>query len=273
MVFGDLFTKNYTKRAMMDILLTNDDSHTSPLFRFAIDILKPLGHVTIVVPKEEQSWTGKSMSRFKSLILDEILLQDETAYCLDGTPADCTNVGVYHACEHRPDLVVSGINIGVNAGLSFFFSSGTIGACLEANIAGIPAVALSQKLEREVFREWVERRQMPEDAVARLREQTVTLLDGVFHKLLAREDFFSQPVTWNVNLPYTAATDWEIVPTVLGHTMYGSCFHKVGDQFRHGLGMPDPDSRDNADDEIIQRGHVSVTCIDMRTFAQTAVPL
>ncbi|WP_089934997.1 5'/3'-nucleotidase SurE [Candidatus Entotheonella palauensis] len=257
----------------MNILLTNDDSHASPLFRFAIDILKPLGQVTIVVPKEEQSWTGKSMSRFKPLIIDEIRLQDDTAYCLDGTPADCANVGVYHTCEQRPDLVVSGINIGLNTGLSFFFSSGTIGACLEANIAGIPAIALSQSLERGVFQNWTENRQMPEDTVARLREQTTELLDHVFEKLFAREDFFSQPVTWNVNLPYTPAPDWEIVPTVLGQTMYGSCFNKVGDQFRHGLGLTDPDSRENADGEVLRQGHVSVTCIDMRTFAQTTMPL
>jgi 5'-nucleotidase len=257
----------------MDILLTNDDSHASPLFRFAIDILKSLGQVTMVVPKEEQSWTGKSMSRFKPLILDEIRLQDDIAYCLDGTPADCANVGVYHTCARRPDLLVSGINIGVNTGLSFFLSSGTIGACLEANIAGVPAIALSQCLQRDVFTAWAERRQMPEETVIRLREQTVMLLDGVFQKLFAREDFFSQPVTWNVNLPDTAAPDWQIVPTVLGHTMYGSCFNKVGDQFRHGLGLPDPDSRENADAEVLRQGHVSVTCIDIRTFAQTEMPL
>jgi 5'-nucleotidase len=257
----------------MDILLTNDDSHASPLFRFAIDILKLLGQVTMVVPKEEQSWTGKSMSRFKPLILDEIRLQDDIAYCLDGTPADCANVGVYHTCARRPDLLVSGINIGVNTGLSFFLSSGTIGACLEANIAGVPAIALSQCLQRDVFTAWTERRQMPEETVRRLREQTVMLLDGVFQKLFAREDFFSQPVTWNVNLPDTAAPDWQIVPTVLGHTMYGSCFNKVGDQFRHGLGLPAPDARENADAEVLRQGHVSVTCIDIRTFAQTAMPL
>ena len=257
----------------MHILLTNDDSHASPLFRFAIDILKPLGQVTIVVPKEEQSWTGKSMTRFKPLILDEIRLYDDIAYCLDGTPADCANVGVYHTCEPRPDVVVSGINIGVNAGLSFFFSSGTIGACLEANIAGVPAIALSQALDREVFRAWIERRQMPEAEVERLRDQTVRLLDGVFQKLLTRPDFFSQPVTWNVNLPFTAAPHWEIASTVLGHTMYGSCFNKVGDQFRHGLESFEVDARDIADDDVLRRGHVSITCIDMRTFAQTTLPL
>ena len=93
----------------MHILLTNDDSHTSPLFRFAIDILKPLGDVTIVVPQEEQSWTGKSMSRFKPLALSQMKLQDDIAHCVNGTPADCVNLGVHHLCQEPPDLVVSDI--------------------------------------------------------------------------------------------------------------------------------------------------------------------
>src|SRR5262249_10598694 len=131
----------------MHILLTNDDSHISPLFRFAIDLLKTLGTVTIVVPQQEQSWTGKSMSRFKPLTLSQPLLQQDTAFCVDGTPADCVKMGIYHVCDPPPDLVVSGINIGTNTGVGFLLASGTVGACLEANLAGHPAVALSQSLE------------------------------------------------------------------------------------------------------------------------------
>ena len=207
----------------MHILLTNDDSHVSPLFRFAIDILKTLGKVTIVVPNEEQSWTGKSMSRFQPLAPSRLQLQDDVAHSVNGTPADCVNLGIHHLCAEPPDLVVSGINMGVNAGLGFFFASGTIGACLEANIAGIPAVALSQSLERAVFQEWLQFQRMPDDEEVRLRRQTEMLLGRIFQTLMARSDFLHHPVTWNVNLPYTAAPDWRIVPTVLGHSMYGSC--------------------------------------------------
>lgn len=256
----------------MHILLTNDDSHASPLFHFAIDKAKTLGQVTIVVPKEEQSWTGKSMSRFKPLYLDEILLYDDRAYCLDGTPADCINLGIYHLCQPTPDLVISGINMGINAGLGFLFASGTIGACLEANLAGIPAVALSQSLERSVFQDWAQHRRMADTEVARLRQQTTTLLATVFPTLLARDDFLRCPVTWNVNLPYRAAPAWQLVPTVLGHTMYGSCFQKVGDRFQHELGRFQADTRDDADGSVVQRGHVSLTCIDIRQLGQQLVP-
>ena len=66
----------------------------------------------------------------------------------------------YHLFEEKPDMVVSGINMGINMGLGFVLSSGTVGACLEANIAGVPAVALSQELDGQVFVRWLEERKI-----------------------------------------------------------------------------------------------------------------
>ena len=257
----------------MDILLTNDDSHNSPLFRFAIDFVKTLGEVTIVVPKHEQSWTGKSMSRFHPLSVSQMQLQGDTVYCVDGTPADCVNIGVYHLCPKPPDLVVSGINIGVNAGIGYLFSSGTVGACLEANVAGRPAIALSQSLAPPVFQALTHHRHIEADEEARLRTQTVAILERVFQTLLRHDDMFQRPVTWNVNLPYAAAPDWHLVPTVIGHTVYGSCFQPHGEQFRHAGGTSYTDRREHTDGMVVQRGQVSVTCIDMRQLGQTIVPL
>lgn len=252
----------------MDILLTNDDSHTSPLLRFVLEKLTALGHVTIVVPKEEQSWTGKSMTRFRHLYLDTIVLHDGHAYCADGTPADCINLGIYNVMPRRPDLVVSGINIGRNTGLGFALSSGTIGACLEANLAGVPAIALSQDLEYSIFRAWMIERQFPEDEVARLRQQTDTLLERVFQTLFDDGQFWHTPVTWNVNLPFKAAAPWEIVPTFLGNTVYGPCFKQIGDRYQHALDPVTEDGRAHADSTVLRQGHVSVTTIDLTVLGQ-----
>ncbi len=252
----------------MHILLTNDDSHSSPLFHLVIDKLQPLGDLTIVVPKEEQSWTGKSISRFRPLYLDTIVLRDGQAYCVDGTPADCTNLGVHHVLKRKPDLVVSGINIGINAGLGFMLSSGTVGACLEANLAGIPALALSQSLEPWVFRAWNEEHTFPSSEVERLRQQTDTLFAAVWQHLTQRPDFLQRPVTWNVNFPFTAAPDWRLVPAVLGHTFYGSCFKQHGDRFQHELDPLQPDTRAHADGQVIRQGHVSLTCLDIMQLGQ-----
>jgi 5'-nucleotidase len=252
----------------MDILLTNDDSHASPLLQFALAKLRTLGQVTVVVPKEEQSWTGKAISRFRYLYVDEIALHEERAYCVDGTPADCINLGIYHVMAQKPELVVSGINMGRNVGLGYVLSSGTVGACLEANIAGLPAVALSQSLAPDVFRAWVTHRRLPQAEEARLRPQTETLLDNVFQMLFAQEGFWTTPVTWNVNLPDRVASDWRIVRTRLGQTVYGSCFQQVGDRFQHAVHAPLEDTRDQADGEVVRQGHVSLTVIDLRVLGQ-----
>jgi len=251
----------------MEILLTNDDSHRSPLFEFIIEKLDALGCLTVVVPKEEQSWTGKSMTRFKHLYVDEIKLFGRMAYCLDGTPADCINWGIYHLYNGgRPDLVVSGINIGVNTGIGFALSSGTIGACLEANIAAVPGVALSQDFDRHSFRHWLEKRVLPQDVLRRLKRQTALILDCVFEHLRNRQDFLARPVTWNINFPYEARDDWQMIDAYLGHTWYASCFRRAGDRFHHDLDPPREELRLGADGMVVRSGHVSVTEIDIRTL-------
>ncbi|RLG47391.1 MAG: hypothetical protein DRN90_05080 [Thermoproteota archaeon] len=65
------------------------------------------------------------------------------AYSISGTPADCLLVGLFKLVRRKPDIVVSGINIGPNLGLDDFFSSGTVGAALEASIHGIKSVCAS----------------------------------------------------------------------------------------------------------------------------------
>ena len=248
--------------------MTNDDSHDSPLFHFLIEKLKAFGRVAVVVPKTEQSWTGKSMTRFEALTAEDVQIHGHTACCLSGTPADCANFGIYHLFEGKPDLVVSGINIGINTGVAYAMSSGTIGACLEANIAGLPAVALSQELSPDVYVEFTENRQMPADVLARLNGQSDAILDRLFERLLDRADFRTAPVTWSANLPFRARADWAIVPACLGRSFYGSCFQKTGDGYRHRVMAPEEDTREAADSAVLKQGHVSLTRLDIRTFGK-----
>jgi 5'-nucleotidase len=246
----------------MRILLTNDDSHSSPLLRFLVAHLRTLGDLTIVVPMEEQSWTGKAMTRFSPLYVDEIALGDARAFCVDGTPADCVNLAVHHLTPAPPDLVVSGINIGRNTGVGFALSSGTVGACLEANIAGIPGIALSQDLETDVYMHWGLHREFRPEVVEQLSAQTMALLPRITNYLL--DGKCGEPVTWNVNLPSRPAPDCRLVHTFLGHSFYGSCFQKTGDRYHHNLKTYQPDERPQADGVVIRAGHVSVTRLDMR---------
>jgi len=252
----------------MKILLTNDDSHSSPLLTFIIRKLRTLGKLIIVVPKHEQSWKGKSISRFDTLELEKITLDGEPAHTLSGTPADCVNLGVHHLCGGKPDLVVSGINAGINAGMGFLFASGTVGACFEGNIAGIPGVAFSQNFDSETMNRYAAEYALPKETLQRLSDQTLLLLDRVFDKLLADPDFLKHPITWNVNFPFRAVTNCELRIAPVGISTYGSCYELTDLGYVHRLRDVKVDSRPNCDGNVCRLGHVAMTPIDLRLVGQ-----
>lgn len=248
----------------MRILLTNDDSHDSPLFLLAIEILKKLGELEIVVPAEEQSWKGKSMTRFGMLYTDRIDLHGTPAWSVSGTPADCVNLAVYNLLPAPPDIVVSGINIGHNTGLGFFMASGTLGACFEANIAGIPAIALSQGMTREDHRAWYSERSFPAASLALLDEQIRALLPGIWASYVTT---LNEPVTWSFNIPHQCQ-NLNPVETRLGRTFYGQCFSQRGDQYYHDLQPFRIDDHPDTDQAVVFGGSVSATRIDIREIGQ-----
>lgn len=248
------------------ILLTNDDSHDSPLFHMVIDELSKLGELSIAVPATEQSWKGKSMTRYGAVYVDRTEIHGAPAWSVTGTPADCANLAIHSLMDERPDIVVSGINIGKNVGLGFVFASGTVGACLEANISGIPGLALSQELTREDFMHWDEHREFRPQTTAVLEQRVAELVPMVWHEFI--EGHLDETTTWNVNFPYAVAETPDIVRTRLGHTFYGGCFRQRGDQFHFGLSRADVDTAADTDDRTLGDGHVSATLIDIRTLGQ-----
>ena len=258
-----------SKIAQRKILLTNDDSGDSPLLPFVVEVLKERGDLTVVVPKEERSWSSKSITRYGTLHLEPISLDNGNAYSLDGTPSDCANLGIYHLFDDKPDLVVSGINLGLNAGLGAFLASGTVGACLEANIAGLPAVALSQKLSKTLFRDWAKHRRISGGELARFRDQIRSHLKQVFGYLYDVEGFWNRPVMWNVNLPDQPASDCRVILTSLAPKLYGSCFKGEGNRFTHEVDFFLECGQGDTDAEVVKRGHISVTRVDIRELGRS----
>lgn len=252
----------------MKILLTNDDSHRSPLLRWIMRELRTRGDVTVVVPKHEQSWKGKSMTRFGYLHLEEMQIDGHKVYTLDGTPADCINVGIYHVCDPKPDLVVSGINAGQNSGTGFIFSSGTVGAGLEANIAGIPAIALSQMFDTDTMSLYVADYALPEATASRLEQQLDVLLKRLFSAFLSGPEILREPITWNVNFPFDVTEQTEFRLCSVGHTTYGSHYRRDDQRFVHNLLNVTRDGRPECDANVLLAGHVSISPLDMKTFGQ-----
>jgi 5'-nucleotidase len=124
------------------VLLSNDDGHGSPGIRAARAALSAAADVVILAPETEQSASSHALSLHRPLRLRAV---EDSVFALDGTPADCVYVALHagtRVLPRRPDLVVSGINHGMNLGQDAFYS-GTVAAAREGALRGIPAVASS----------------------------------------------------------------------------------------------------------------------------------
>ncbi len=127
----------------MRILISNDDGIFSEGIKALADALSSLGQVIVVAPDREQSASAHSLTLNRPLRIRRVR---DHWYTVDGTPTDCVNLGVQGLLKEKPpDLVVSGINFGVNLGDDVTYS-GTVSAALEANLQGLPAVAFSQEV-------------------------------------------------------------------------------------------------------------------------------
>lgn len=123
----------------MHIMVTNDDGIGAPGIKALAEALTELGQVTVVAPDRERSAAGHSLTLHSPLRVFELR---SGWYAVDGTPTDCVNMGIHSLLETPPDLVVSGINHGGNMGDDITYS-GTVAAAMEANLMGIPALAVS----------------------------------------------------------------------------------------------------------------------------------
>lgn len=127
-------------RDRAQILLTNDDGHDAPGLAALAAALAPLGDIIVVAPDRERSGAGHALT------LGRPLRVRETApgrYRVDGTPTDCVHLGVFNLTGGRvPDLVVSGINRGLNLGDDVTYS-GTVAGALEGTLLQVPSLALS----------------------------------------------------------------------------------------------------------------------------------
>jgi 5'-nucleotidase len=131
------------RKARPSILLTNDDGITSPGLMALYDELSRLGAVTVVAPDAERSAVGHAITTLTPLRVKEFHRGKELiGYAIDGTPADCVKIGVGSIYKERPDIVVSGINLGPNTATNIIYS-GTVSAATEARILGIPSMAVS----------------------------------------------------------------------------------------------------------------------------------
>jgi len=131
------------------VMVTNDDSvQSNGIIRLAREVSKH-ADVVIVAPEQPMSAAALSLTFHKPLRVSRVQRDEFECYAVSGSPGDCVMIGVNKILERRPDLVVSGINIGDNDTFQDILASGTVAAALEAAIADIPAIAYSMIVNEE----------------------------------------------------------------------------------------------------------------------------
>ena len=220
----------------MRILITNDDGlHASQLLPL-IKWCRKLGEVTVAVPKVEQSGKSHGIEIHKPFEAKLVELEPGIkVWAVDSTPADCVRFAVL-GLEQEFDLVISGVNRGLNIGTDMMYS-GTVGAACEAVNLGLKAIALSTPPS--------------------YYDHATDHLDEVFefvrkHDLLALNDIY------NINIP---ANPKEILFTHQGGPYYSDRFPAIGNDMYRPEGYPIwEDSNDNTlDTDATLHGYISVT--------------
>lgn len=261
---------------MSTILLVNDDGARSPFLLPLARALAPLGTVRIAVPLEEKSWTGKAMTRHGKLRVHPLQgaawpgFDAFASVAVEGTPSDCANLGVHHLFGDEPDWVVSGVNIGLNAGLNFIVNSGTVGAAFEAALTGVPAVAFSMQMPRPLYEQWIGERKLTgaeaERAIAAAAERSGRIMRTVLEQGLP-----AGAMVLNVNYPQGMNAETRARWAPVERNRYGSLFAKHGDGYAHNYrGDSWRDDSVLGDKAVVERGEIAVTAL---TLAAMTVPV
>ena len=120
-------------------MLCNDDGIHAEGINVLHDLLVKKHEVFVIAPEEEKSGAGSSITTKKPLIPNQI---KENFIAINGTPVDCVHLGLHQLCPFKPDLLLSGINLGANMAEDLLYS-GTVGAAMEGREFSIPSIAIS----------------------------------------------------------------------------------------------------------------------------------
>ncbi|PLY04127.1 MAG: 5'/3'-nucleotidase SurE [Arcobacter sp.] len=243
---------------MKQILLTNDDGFDAIGLKALIEALSPLAKITVVAPAKNKSACGHSLTLDRPLRM--VSIDDDFYKIDDGTPSDCIFISLNNLFKdgYKPDLVISGINIGANMGEDITYS-GTAAGAMEAVLQGVPAIAISQVCRnkcQDIKDGW--NFALAKKTIAKIASQ---ILDDEFP--LPKRRFL------NINIPPIQIEECKgIKITKAGFREYGNDTHRHlnprGEEF-YWIGLHpliwQESSNKNCDFEAIKANYVSITPI------------
>lgn len=226
------------------VLLTNDDGYFSPALPALAARLRPACDVRIVAPDRERSANSLSLTLRRPLRLFRVR---PGVYAVDGTPADCIYLALKGLLPRRPDLILSGMNLGPNLGEQDISYSGTVAAAIQGTFLGIPSVAVSL---------------IPDAAGNFDLASAAAFVAAVARRLLARP--LPPGVTLNINIPPSPVRGVRIAG--LGRKRYQPEVIEKKDprgRLYYWIGTSDPEGSGDARSDIraVAGGFISVTPI------------
>lgn len=240
----------------MHILVTNDDGIYAPGLAALERQMRKLGDVDVVAPATEQSGVSHSITFLKPLVCKEVFddfrgganphANSHRGWAVEGSPADCVKIGVFELCRQKPDLIVSGINGGLNAGINVLYS-GTVAAAIEGAFFGITSVAVSLEFDEHAQ-----------------FDQAAVWAREIVEQLLAQPE--TQGKLFNINIP-TAAIEKgtaTVKKVPMGVARYGQHFVKrvdpKGRTYYWATNDPPPEPTEHDTDlTALANGDVTVT--------------
>ena len=258
----------------MRLLVTNDDGIDCVFLHELIAGLRAGGHeLAVVAPKGEQSWISAAKSRHRPVRSSEA---DRGFGCptwiVDGTPSDCVNIGLAHLVGVRPDAVVSGMNVGLNASLGFILASGTVAGAFEGILHGLPAIAFSQDLSLETYDELKERGGKPDGALGAMLKISAAHAARLVTALVPATPARSF-VAHNVNFPYPCRVDSVVRRTVPARVVIPGLFGPAADDGTHRfvfkMGEDVSPAEPLTDRAALAQGFISHTVLDYTRLGTT----
>jgi 5'-nucleotidase len=237
------------------ILVSNDDGYLAPGLLALVNAVRPLGRITVIAPEQNHSGASNSLTLSRPLSIHRVAGGERDGFFfINGTPTDCVHVAMTGFLEHKPDLVISGVNQGENMGEDVLYS-GTVAAAVEGVMFGVPGIAFSQ-----IDRGWnrlEDAAKVAHDVVAQM------LVSNLASPQLARQEGAATLLNVNIpNRPYADLNRWRVTrlgnrhhsqPVVVQDSPRGEKIYWIG------AAGDVKDSSAGTDFHAVENGCISIT--------------
>lgn len=245
------------------VLVTNDDGVSCFFLHVLVKALIEHFSVVVVAPKTEQSWVSKSMSRYRTVKVEKYEGLGCPAWSVDGTPSDSVNIALGNLLDGKPDVVASGINVGYNTSYPLIMCSGTIAGASEGALWGLPALAFSLVVPKDIFDSVkANNGRVNKDFETSLRTAASIATKFTIEQASKRP---SNIVVHNINFPYPVINSTPIVHTVPDSRGTGGLFEDKGDgiyQFTFDQSKRPHSSGKLSDRDCVNQGSISYSTLN-----------